>query len=134
MTNRVKTATYNEPVIVTHSRAITALNSSAEKARFRGPPGLRGKVVSLSGTITTSVTTAAAPLTLGSAADADAYLTTSVPVGVAPLGFAATAAQLQASGAATHKEIPADTDVLITAGGAAGAGAATVDVVIAWYK
>ena len=132
MSNSLKTATYDNPLLVTHSRAITGLNSSAEKARFRGPPGLRGKVVSLQGTITTSVTTAAAPITLGSDADADAYLTSTVPVGTAPLGFAATAAQIEAGGAVD--EIPADTDVLITAGGSAGAGAATVEVTVAWYK
>lgn len=132
MSNRIDTATYDAPLLLTHSRAISALSSSAEKARFRGPIGMKGRVVSVSGVITTSVTTAAAPLTLGSGADADAYLTTSVPVGTAPLGFSATKAQLQAGGAVA--EIPADTDVLITAGGSAGAGAATVDVVVAWYK
>ncbi len=132
MSNRNQTATYDNPIVVSHSRGITALNTGAEKARFRGPPGLRGKVVSVQGTITTSVTTAAAPLTLGSTTDADAYLTTTVPVGTAPVGFAATQAQLDAGGVVD--EIPADTDVLITAGGAAGAGAATVEVTVAWYK
>ncbi len=132
MSNSLKTATYDNPLLVTISRGMTALQTGAEKARFALPKGLRGKVVALSGTITTTVTTAAAPLTLGSGADADAYLTTEVPVGTAPLGFQATAAQLEAGGAVD--EIPADTDVLITAGGAAGAGAATVDIVIACYK
>lgn len=132
MSNSIKTATYDNPLLISHSRGITGLNSSAEKARFRGPVGLRGKVVSLQGTITTTVTTAAAPITIGSGSDADAYLTSTVPVGVAPLGFSATAAQLEAGGAVD--EIPADTDVVITAGGAAGAGAATVEVTVAWYK
>jgi hypothetical protein len=61
MSNSVKTATYDNPLIVTISRTLSSLNSAAEKARFRGPIGLRGKLVSVQGTITTSVTTAAAP-------------------------------------------------------------------------
>lgn len=132
MSNSAKTATYDNPLLLTHSRAMTALQTGAEKARFRGPPGLRGKVVSVSGTITTTVTTAAAPVTLGSAADADAYLTSSIPVGTAPLGFVVSQDDIDAGGAID--EVPADEDVLITAGGAAGAGAATIDVVMAWYK
>lgn len=134
MSNSVKTATYDAPLLITFSRALATLNSAAEKARFRGPIGLRGKVVSVQGTITTSVTTAAAPLKLGSTTDDDAYLTTSVPVGVAPLGFQATLAQIETGGAAVDQEIPANTDVVVTAGGAAGAGAATVEFTIAWYK
>lgn len=132
MSNSLKTATYDSPLLATISKSLTSLNSSAEKARFRGPPGLKGKIVAVSGTITTSVTTAAAPITLGSGSDADAYLTSEIPVGVAPLGFQVSADDIEAGGAVD--EIPADSDVLITAGGAAGAGAATVDILVAWYK
>ena len=35
MSNRNQTATYDNPLVLTHTRAVTALNSAAEKGRFR---------------------------------------------------------------------------------------------------
>ena len=130
---RIDKATYDDPLVITYAIAMTALQTAAEKGRFRGPPGMKGRLISLSGTITTTVTTGTAPVVVGSGSDADAYLTTGVPVGVAPLGFQATRAQLRAGGAVD--EIPADTDVIVAVSGAvAGAGAATAYITVAWYQ
>ena len=56
-TSNRKTATYDNPLLVTYALAMASLNSSAEKARLRGPDGLKGRIVNASGVITTTVTT-----------------------------------------------------------------------------
>lgn len=122
--------TYDQPLLQTVSVAASAVLSSAAVAkRIIGPAGCKGRVLALNGIVTTGVTDAAGSLTIGTAADPDSIMTTSVAIAAANTGFSATAAQVAAAA-----ELAADTVYQLAGGGEATAGAADIHLVIGWFK
>lgn len=121
--------TYDQPIISTYTAEAAALDTSGEILNVSGPDGYVGRVIDVSVNVTTGVTVAASSLEVGSAADADAYATLSVPV---------TAADGVVNGAtiltSDDNVIPDGGAVVVTCGGEATAGDGTVTLYIAWYK
>ncbi len=119
---------YHDPVHATYTLPAASLASAATLLSVTGPAGKKGRLVGITGVVTTGVTDAAAAVTVGTDADADAYGSLSVPVGAA--GTSANDATVQPADA---NLIPADSVVEIAADGAATAGAADIAVHIAWF-
>jgi len=106
------------------------VSTAATLVSVVGPAGKVGRLEGIGAVVTTSTTSAATELRVGSASDADAYGTLSVPI--------ATAGAAAAYNSATISDIdanlmPADTAVLIASDGGSTAGAADVVVTIAWF-
>ena len=120
---------YYDAIPATYTFEAVNLAAAAEVGHFVGPPGHVGRLVGITTAVTTAVTTAASSLSLGSAADADAYATASVAVG------AADTVQNAITNLTTDDNyIAADEIVVLTCGGEAAAGAGTINVHVAWYK
>lgn len=120
--------TYDNPLVTTHFIQAASLTSAAVLMNIVGPTGRKGRVVGLTAAVTTGVTVAAATLTVGSPADADAYATLSVPVGA--VDSVANAPVLLTD---DDNLIPEDGVVELATGGEATAGAASLTLVIAWF-
>jgi len=122
---------YNQPIYTTYTRSAATISTAANLFVGKGPAGCKGRVVDMSFTITTAVTTLATELSVGTVADPDLYAQISVPV--------AAAAETTATNGATISTdddnlVPADTVFIIYTDGAGDAGACDVAVTIAWFK
>ena len=121
---------YDNPIHQTITLPGAAISASGTLVSAIGPAGKVGRLESIGAVVSTSTTAAASELRVGTASDADAYGTLSVPI--------ATAGAAAAYNAATISDIdanlmPADTAVLIASDGGSTAGAADVVVTIAWF-
>jgi len=121
---------YDNPINQTITLPAAALSADATLVSVVGPAGKVGRLEGIGAVVTTDTTGAATELRVGSASDADAYGTLSVPI--------ATAGAAAAYNGATISDIdanlmPADTAVLIASDGGSNAGAADVVVTIAWF-
>ena len=122
---------YNEPKTVGYTLKAATISSAANLLTVIGPKGHRGVLVSIGAVVTTSTTTAASELRVGSAADADKYGTLSVPVASAGAAAAYNDATIND---VDENIIPADEAVVISTDGGSDAGAADIAVVIDWFR
>jgi len=119
---------YHDPIHATYTLKAASLASAATLLSVSGPAGKKGRLVGITGVVTTGVTDAAATVSVGTDADSDAYGSLSVPVGAA--GSSANDALVKP---ADDNLIPEDSVVEIAADGAATAGAADLAIHIAWF-
>lgn len=119
---------YHDPVYATYTIPTADLTSEATLLSVVGPAGKQGRLVGITGVVTTGVTVAASTVTVGTAGDGGAYGTLTVPV-----SSAGEVANDPAVTAVDDNLMPADTAVVIATGGEATAGAADLAVHIAWY-
>jgi hypothetical protein len=112
----------------TYRFAAATLSAAAIVGRVQGPAGKVGRVIGFEYVVTTTTTTNPAVITVDTNAGLTGPFTSSVPVATAPAAGAATAAQMKAGA-----ELPADTVIEIASDGGPGAGAADLNVTIAWY-
>ncbi len=106
------------------------LSTAAVARRIIGPPSLTGRIVAASAIITTGTTDAASAIKVGPAGGtAGDSLTMSVPILAANAGHQATISELRAGG-----QLSADTVYEVSGDGAATAGAADIDITVAWSK
>lgn len=117
---------YSNPTSVGYRFPAAALDTAGVIGRIQAPDGKKGRVVDVSTVTTAATTVAACTVTVGTADDADAYATQTIPVTAINLG-------VQGSESVLNHEIPEDTLVLVTAGGEATAGDGDVTVIIDWY-
>lgn len=117
---------YSNPDVANYRFPAATLTSAAVVGRILGPAGKSGRLVGISTIVTTGVTVAAASVELGVAADTDKYGSASVPVSSANAGVNTVTA-------GTEHVIPADTVLDVYTDGGATAGAADINVTIAWY-
>lgn len=122
---------YNNPTTTTHNRSAATISTAATLMTIMGPRGMKGRLVGIGATVTTSTTDAATLLKIGSATDDDKYGTLSVPV--------ATAGAASSYNNATIFDvddniIPANTPVIVSTNGGCTAGAADVAVIIDWFQ
>jgi len=117
---------YENPEVINYRFPAATLSAAAVIGRLISPAGKTGRVLDVTTIVTTGVTVAATTVQVGLTADPDAYSTLTVPISSANAG---------ANGALSvdQHEIPADTVVDVYAGGECTAGAADVNVAIAWY-
>jgi hypothetical protein len=121
--------TYDNPIYVTYAVAAGGLSGGAATLkRFIGPVGRTGHVRALTYIVTTSVTVAAALVTIDTSGTAGAYGSVSIPVSSANAGGSATKANLAAAA-----DIPADTVISIKTNGASTAGAADITLAVGWF-
>jgi hypothetical protein len=116
---------YSNPISSVYRFPAQSVIAAAELARIVGPKGLTGRLVSVATVVTTGVTVASSSVIVGSAGDADAYGSLTVPVS------AANALNNTMSRGVTDF-IPADTAVVVGSGGGATAGACDILVHIDW--
>lgn len=119
---------YHDPVYATYQLDAAALTSAATLLKVAGPAGKVGRLVGITSVVTTGVTVAAASVTVGSATDADAYGTLTVPISSAD-----AVSNDPTLTAVDDNLIPADSLVAIATGGEATAGNANLAVHIAWF-
>ncbi|WP_299312317.1 hypothetical protein [uncultured Halomonas sp.] len=119
---------YHDPIHATYTLAAADLTSTGTLLSVVGPAGKRGRLVGITGVVTTGVTVAASTVTVGTAGDGDAYGTLTVPI-----ASAGAVANDPTVTAVDDNLMPADTAVVIATGGEATAGAADLAVHIAWY-
>lgn len=117
---------YSNPLTAVYRFPAATLSTAAVVGRIIGPKGKSGTIVGIGSVVTTGVTVEAASVTIGSATDADAYATASIPVS------AANAVTNDFTPVSNHV-IPADEVVNVSAGGESTAGAADLLVMINWY-
>lgn len=117
---------YENPLTAVYRFPAASVVSAGVVGRIVGPKGRSGSVVGVGSVVTTGVTGAAASITVGSAADADAYATTSVPIS------AANAVKNDFTPVFNHVITP-DEVVNVATGGGATAGAADLLVMVNWY-
>jgi len=120
------TATYDDPLKISYILPASAIDTAGVKLGMVGPAGMQGRVESMEALVTADVTVAAAIVSIGSAADADAYASLTVAVGVAD-----TFANAPVDGVTAL--LPADTLFEISSDGGATAGDANIVVTIAWF-
>ena len=121
---------YDNPMSQSVSVTAATISAAAALFTFSGPVGKRGRVVALGASITTTTTTAATELRVGTTADPDDFATLSVPVGVAGLSYQAAAATLFND---DDNLIPADAELIIATDGGADAGAADIHLMVEWF-
>jgi len=119
---------YSNPIYSTYFVQAATISTAAEVMNITGPSGKQGRLIDVTFTTTLGVTVAADLLSVGTAADADAYGTLVVPI--------------QAIDAVTNgvtdltsdsNLITADTQVVVSAAGTSTAGAGSIAVTIAWF-
>ena len=117
---------YDNPINITSKLLAETISSSGVKRKITGPAGLTGRVESITALVTTGTTDAATIISVGTSGDADAFASVSVPV-LSADGIASTLI----SGVTAL--IPADSVVEISSDGGCTAGAANLEVTIAWF-
>ena len=119
---------YDAPIYMTYTVLAGSLIAGADLQDVSGPEGLTGKVVAISGLLTTGVTVAASSIVVGDGTTADLYATVPAPVQV--VDTVVNQGLVKTTDANT---IPANSRVVIGSGGGATAGAANIFVTIAWF-
>ena len=119
---------YDNPIYQTYTLAASAIDTAGTKLSVVGPAGTKGRLVSIGSVVVNDVTVAASTVNVGITGTLAKYGTLSVPISSA--AAVANAATISTS---DSNEMPADTAVLISAGGEATAGDADLTVTIAWY-
>mgnify|MGYP003650011225 CR=1 FL=1 len=71
---------YDAPIYMTYTVLAGSLIAGADLQDVSGPEGLTGKVVAISGLLTTGVTVAASSIVVGDGSTADLYATVPAPV------------------------------------------------------
>jgi len=120
---------YSNPTTITYRLPAATLSTAATIGRFIGPSGLTGRLVDICSVVTTGVTDASNTVTVGTAADPDAYGTLTVIVSAANAGQNG-ATLVTTSGA---NIIAADTVHVINTGGECTAGAGDILVTVDWF-
>ncbi len=117
---------YSENGLTAHRFSALTLSAAAEIGRIYGVAGSKAEIVDVAVIETTDITVADCTVKIGSAADDNAYGTLTVPfagsVGDGVNGMVAGVADA----------VPADTEIVITAGGECTAGAGDVIVYVRW--
>lgn len=123
--------TYDNPLAITYEALANAsLSTTAIARNLIGPPGMKGRVLSVSLIITTATTDAASTLDIGiTGGDTDVIMSMSIPIASIADGHVATKAELAAS-----TVLAADTVYSALGGGEATAGAADMTIVIGWFN
>jgi hypothetical protein len=126
MTKIKSNATYDNPLRITYQVLAATIATAGVKLAQVGPEGMRGRVETMEALVTTATTTTASIVSVGSAADDDAYASLTVAVGAAD-----TFANDPDDGVTAL--LPADTLFEIASDGGSDAGAANLSVTIAWF-
>ena len=116
---------YSNPHTCNYRFPAATLSSAATIGRIMGPSGKKGRLVDITSVVTTGVTVAANTVTVGTAADPDAYGTLTVAIS------AANAVQNGAT--QVDATMAADTLLVLNTGGECTAGAADINVTIDWF-
>lgn len=120
--------TYDNPIVISYTIPAADMSTDATELQIVGPPGLEGKLLGIEGVLTVATTTAASELTVGTAANDDAFGILAIPVALintihnAPTIFTNDALRMAA-----------DTRVVIASDGGAAAGTLAVIVTIGWF-
>lgn len=118
---------YHDPIYETYTLAAASTVTAATLLSIVGPAGKEGIVVSLNG-VMTAAADAAQVVNVGDSGDADEYgilnIATTDAAGDAVVGTINTSDAV---------EIPADSVVLIAAGGGGTTGAADLKLTVAWF-
>jgi hypothetical protein len=117
---------YSNPVTAIYRFPAAALSTAGIVGRIVGPMGKKGVVASIGSVVTTSVTVAAANLSITDLSGDVVYATASVPVSSAN-AVRNTFASVQ------NHEVEQDAVVLVSTDGGSTAGAADLLVGIDWY-
>ena len=119
---------YDNPIHITYSLRAASVIADANLLDVVGPPGKKGRLVSIATVVTTGVTVAASTVVVGTDATNALYGSLAIPVSAADA--VANNATISTS---DSNEMPADTRFVIGSGGGATAGAVNLDVTVAWY-
>lgn len=120
---------YDKPLRETYSALAVDLTSAAVEQTILGPAGMQGRVVNISGFLTTGATVAASTVTVGPNAAATP-VTLDVAIAAINTGTAIPRAN---SSMLNQTLLAADTEVEIASGGEATAGVMNVTVTIEWF-
>lgn len=108
--------------------AASLVGGAATFRRIQGPPGSRGQIKWIQTTVTTGVTVAAVDVLIGISSDTDKFMTFEIPIS----SVNATLVSSDAQSGTTY--VDEDTTILIGTDGTATAGAADINVCIAWER
>lgn len=120
--------TYDQPIQISYRFETLTLSSAATIARLSGPAGREGRVLAITGVITTGTTTNPTVVTVDTVAGLTNPPSVSVPVLSADAPFGSTQALTEGADA-----LPADTEIILVTDGGAATGAADVTVTVGWY-
>lgn len=120
--------TYDQPIQISYRFAAVTLSSAATIGRLSGPSGREGRVLAITGIITTGTTVAASLLTIDTVAGLSNPPSVSVPVLSANAPFGSTQAATEGV-----DKLPADTEIILATDGGSTAGAADVTVTVGWF-
>ena len=119
---------YENATFITYQIPAGVLTSAATLETLIGPAGLQGRLESVTTVVTTDVTVAAASVDVGITGTLAKYGTASVPISVADAALNTVTIT-----DTDDNPLPADTVFLVSTDGAATAGAANINVTIAWF-
>lgn len=119
---------YANPIYATYFVQAATVSTAAELLNIVGPAGKSGRLIDVGFVTTTGVTVAADLLSVGTAADADAYGTMILPIQAIDV---VTNGVVDLTSDANL--ITADTQVVVSAAGTSTAGAGSISVTIAWF-
>ena len=120
---------WDKPIQTTYRIPAADLTGGARIfAYIQGPPGARGRIQFLQTAVTTNVTVAAAAILVGISGDTDKFLSFNTPVSSAGAVLVTRSSQV------SHAELSADTVIQIGTDGAATAGAADINLCVAWER
>lgn len=125
---------YDKPLVITHEFGSTNFAGSPAATSFKGPKGMRGRILDIGVAVTTAfnAVSTSAKFNVGTSADADAYA--SLDMGTA----AATDVRNTQDDpdAIIEPDLPADTQIEVTyvaPTGGTPAGVGKPYIVVGWY-
>lgn len=127
-----RSSTYDNPISISYRVAAASLAATGVVLRFIGPVGRVGRLASLTGVVTTTLTTTAPVIQLGTAATPALIIQKTIALAAANAGFGLTATE-EDTVQANSRRLTADTVAQLNVSTAAAAGAADFTIVIDWY-